>query len=233
MHRILIVGGLVGGLAATALFAGVGAPEPAQGDTAPARTVTVSGVGTVEAVPDEASFSFGVETEAPTAREASTENAAAMRRLIEALRAAGVGADDMQTQHVSVWPTGERGDTYQASNSVSVTTSVDRAGALVEIATRAGANTVNGPSLTRSESHELEAQALERALADARRKAEVLAAATGAEVGVVVRVVEGSSPQPYPEFAHRAALSAADAAPPIEPGKVPTTATLTVTFELQ
>lgn len=234
MKKILIVGGLVSGVAAAVLLAGVGAPEPAQGESGPfTRTVTVTGVGTVEARPDEASFSFGVDTEAATARDASNRNAEAMRRLIDALRAAGVGGDDMQTQHVSVWPTGERGDTYHASNSVSVTTSVERAGQLVDVATRAGATGVHGPSLTHSESHELEEQALERALAEARRKANVLAAAAGADVGLVVRLVEGSGPTPYPEHARMAAADAVANEAPIEAGKVPTTATLTVTFALQ
>src|SRR5687768_4982624 len=103
MRRIFIGGALAAGLGIAVLLAGVAAPEPAQGESGPAtRTVTVTGVGTVEARPDEASFSFGVETEGPSAREASADNAGVMRRLIDALRAAGVERDDMQTQHVSV-----------------------------------------------------------------------------------------------------------------------------------
>jgi uncharacterized protein YggE len=232
MKRIVVIGAIVAVVGAMALLAGVGAPEPAQGEEGPGvRTVTVNGVGTVEARPDEASFSFGIETKAGRADEASTQNAEAMRRLIAALKATGVDDDEIQTESVSVWPAGKPDGGYTASNSVRVSTSVARAGRLVQVATGAGANTVWGPSLTRSESHELEERALERALEDARRKAAALAAAAGADLGEVVRLVEGGGPQPYPEYGR--ALAAEDAAPPIEAGTIEQQATLTVTFALQ
>jgi uncharacterized protein YggE len=232
MKRIVVIGAIAAFVGAVALLAGVGAPEPAQGEEGPAtRTVTVSGVGKVEARPDEASFSFGIETKAESADEASAENAEAMRRLIAALKAAGVDDDEIQTENVSVWPVGEPEGGYTASNSVRVSTSVARAGQLVQVATGAGANTVWGPSLTRSASFELQEQALERALANARRKATALAEAAGADLGEVVRLVEGGGPHPYPEYGQ--ALAARDAAPPIEAGTIEQQATLTVTFALQ
>lgn len=235
MRKTLTIAALAAvGLAAAALT-GVGLPEQARGEEAASRTVTVTGIGTVEARPDEASFSFGVDTRAETAEAASDENAAAMRRLIDALKAAGVDGDDIQTQSVSVWPVADEQRThgYTASNSVQVTTTVADAGRLVEVATGAGATTVWGPSLSLGDSHELEEQALQRALDDARRKGGVLAAAAGAELGEVVKVVEGAGgPQPYAvELAARA--EAGDGAPPIEPGKLERSATLTVTFRLQ
>jgi uncharacterized protein YggE len=234
MKRILIVGAIAVAVGAAALLAGVGAPEPAHGEEGgPARTVTVNGTGTVTVRPDEASFSFGIETKAATAEEASDENAEAMRRLIAALKAAGVDEDDLQTEHVSVWPTGEReGGGYTASNSVRLSTSLERAGRLVELATGAGANTVWGPTLERSDSFELQEQALERALENARRKADALADAAGADLGEVIRLVEGGSAGPHPGY-ETLAMAPRDTAPPIEAGRVRKQATLTVTFELQ
>jgi uncharacterized protein len=233
MKKILAVAGLATGALVVAALAGVGLPEPAHGDAGITRTVTVNGTGTVEAKPDRAGFSFGVDSRAASARAASSENAAAMRRLIDALKEAGIDSDNIQTQQVSVWPaTDSDGHItgYTASGSVGVETSIARAGDIVDVASGAGATSVSGPSLTRSESKELEEQALQRALEDARRKARALAAASGAQLGEVVKIVEGGAAEPMP-YAERLSL-AKDAATPIEPGTVDTTAAVSVTFAM-
>jgi hypothetical protein len=232
MMKILAIAGLAAGALAVAALAGVGLPEAAHGDAGITRTITVNGTGTVKAKPDRAQFSFGVESRAATARAASAENAAALRRLIDALKEAGVDPDDLQTEQVSVWPAADSDGHvtgYTATGSVGVETSIGSAGAIVDVATTAGATSVSGPSLTRSESKDLEEQALERALADARGKAKALAAASGAQLGDVVKIVEGGAVEPVP---YARMELAKDAATPIEPGTVDTTAALSATFAM-
>ena len=229
MKKLLTIAGLAIAALAAAATAGIGLPEQAHGDAGAVRTITVTGEGSVRARPDEAAFSFGVQSHADTAREASRDNAAAMRRLIGALKDAGVRPAEIQTQDASVWPDGENGG-YTATGSVSVTTQIDDAGGVVDAATAAGANTMWGPGLTRSETDSLEKQALERALADARRKASALARAAGGQLGGVAKMVEGGAVEPV--YAN-ARLIAKDAATPIAAGRVETTASLTVTFEMR
>ena len=92
-------------LAVVALTGALGpSPDPASAQAADPSTdsVTVNGVGTVKSVPDEANFSFGVETRANTAQAAIAANAAQMEKLIAALRKAG--AREIATQWVSVYP---------------------------------------------------------------------------------------------------------------------------------
>jgi hypothetical protein len=233
MKKILAVAGLAAGALAVAALAGVGLPEQAHGDAGITRTITVTGNGVVKAKPDRAGFSFGVESRAATARQASADNARAMRRLIDALKAAGVAEDDIQTQQVSVWPQTDGDghiDGFTATGSVSAETSIAEAGALVDAATEAGANSVAGPSLTLSDSHALEARALKQAVADARRKAEALADASNANLSQVVKVVEGVGAEPMPLY--DTAVRAEKAGAPIEPGTVDTTASVTVTFQM-
>src|SRR4051794_18821476 len=118
---IVITAVAAAGLAAVA-FAGVGLPSAAHGDAGITRTITVNGTGTVKVTPDRAGFSFGVDSRAATAREASADNAGAMQRLIAALKGAGIAADNIQTDQVSVWPSTD-GDGkvtgYTATGSVS------------------------------------------------------------------------------------------------------------------
>ena len=234
MQKLLLIAvAAVAGLVAVAL-AGVGRPEPARGADPPTgRSITVVGTGTVKTIPDRAAFTFGVESRADTAQDALAANSSAMRRLLGELRKAGLGGDDLQTQSVSVWPRSEDGKAivgYTASNSVMATVDVADAGDVVAAATAAGANQVWGPQLAPSDQKALYRQALEGAVADARAKAKALADAAGVSVGRVMRVVEqGSQPEPYAY--ERATLAATDA-PPIEPGKVETAASTTVTFEV-
>jgi uncharacterized protein len=219
-----------------AALAGIGRPEAAESASdEPREGITVTGVGRVSTVPNEAEFSLGVTAKGQTARAALTENAERMRRLIEALKLAGVAARDIQTRDVSVgsdYDADGRSDQFVASNTVSVLIrDLDTAGAVLDAATRAGANNVYGPSLTRSNRDGLERRALEDAVANARKRAEAVAAAGGVNLGAVIAMSE--SPQVVgPELAYRAADSAASSVP-IEKGTQEIQATVSVTFAIE
>lgn len=230
--RIAIV--VLLGAAAVAL-AGVGRPESAGGADKPAGGITVIGTGKVKAVPDEADFSLGVQSEGRTAREALAANSERMKRVLAALRAAGVAKEDIQTQDLSVSPSYEdQGEIsgYTTSNSVAVRIrNLARAGAILDAATNAGANNVYGPSLSRSDRDELQAKALRSAVADARAKAETLAAAAAVQLGSVTAIEEESDGGYEPYFTP--ALSSARAVDtPIERGTQEIQAKVTVTFAI-
>jgi uncharacterized protein YggE len=221
---------------AAAAFAGVGRPDRAGGASAQSGGITVNGVGTVDSVPDEAEMSFGVQTEGATSRQALARNSAQMERVLAALEAAGIADKHVQTQDVSVWPRydmeGETTDGYTARNSVRVTIhDLDQAGAVIEAATRAGANEVSGPLLSSSAREQLEAKALEAAVADARKKAEALAKAAGVGLGRVTAMVEGGSTPGPVVFEAAASRSLKDV--PIQPGQEEVQATVTVTFAIE
>jgi uncharacterized protein len=230
--HIAIAALLVFGVAA---LAGIGRPEAAGGASdEPKDGITVTGTGHVSAVPDEAEFSLGVTTKGQTARAALSANSAQMQQLIEALKAAGVEERDIKTQDVSVGASyeadGKEGG-YSARNSLSVrVTDLDRAPTILDAASRAGANEVYGPNLSRSGREGLEARALKDAVANARARADTLADAAGVSLGDVTAIAESSAPdgQPYQVMAERAA----DSSVPIERGREEITASVTVTFAI-
>jgi hypothetical protein len=226
------------GVVGAALFAGIGRPEEARSVApapAPRSGITTSGTGTVESVPDHAAFSFGVESQGRTAKEALDANAAEMRRVIGALREAGVDVRDLRTQGVYLTSRySNEGQTvvgYTATNTVGAEIDdLAESGDVVDAAVGAGANQVSGPSLSREDRDGLERDALRRAVADARAKAQVLADAAGVSLGSAVSVVEGAPSQPpipYDAYAMRA-----DAGTPVQPGTEKIEATVTVTFSL-
>lgn len=218
---------------AAAAVVGIGRPEAAGSASDVQREgITVTGVGRVDAVPDEAEFTLGVTTKGGTAREALAANSAEMRQLIAAVKAAGVKERDIKTQDVSVGPNydGAPDPTgYAAHNSVSVRIhDLDRAGTVLDAASRAGADDIYGPALTRSDREGLEAKALENAVTNARKRASTLAEAAGKSLGEVTAIVE-SRQEPGPIYAMSERLAATPKAP-IEPGTEEITASVTVTF---
>jgi uncharacterized protein len=231
--KLARIGVAVAALAALAAFVGVGLPEGAQGTSdATTHGITVSGNGKVTTVPDRAQFCFDVENHADTADAASAANAAGMQKVIDALRDAGVASKDMQTVNLSVSPLynddGSKVLGYVATNSVCATTKVADAGSIVDTGLGAGADRVSGPTLTKADTDTLYADALRAAVADARARAEVLAAAAGVTLGQVIsmaEVSESSGPIPY-------ALTDARASAPIEPGTQDIEADVTVTFAI-
>lgn len=230
--KITVAALLVLGLAA---LAGVGRPEAA-GGAAPDKNggITVTGNGEIRTTPDRASLTFGLQTHGATAAEVQAAHAAQVKRLIAALKAAGVAAKDLKTEQFDVSPRydpdkvdAQRG--YSANSSVSVSNQpLDRASRLGEVGIAAGADSVSGPSLSVADPDSGYDRALERAVADAREKAKVLATAAGVSLGEVTAIVEGSSPEPY----YAAEMRTLDAKMPIEPGSEQVTATVTVTFAL-
>jgi hypothetical protein len=233
MKRLLLV--TAAGLTVVALAGAVGLPDLAGAqDAAPAEdSITVSGVGSVDAVPNEAKMSFGAETRRPTAQAAVAANADAMRKILNALRQAG--GRELTTQWVSVYPyTDETGTVngYVASNNVSAVSDVGDAPALIDAGAEAGANQISGPGLSSSNADALYRQALAKAVDDARLNAEVLAKAAGRSLGTITAIVEGGgASQPIPLY--REAAQATDSSTPIVPGERATSATVSVTFSLR
>jgi hypothetical protein len=232
MNRFRTILLLAGVLLVAAAIAGVAQPHLGRSATpSTGSTITVTGDGTVDATPNQASFNFGVTTNGLTAEEALSRNASQARAIIAALKRAGIDSSDIQTTQVSLWPqtssNGTRITGYQASNSVQVTAALGKSGSLVDAAVRAGANNVEGPSLDTADKASLYNQALKEALDTAKRKAQAIANATGLTLGAALRVREGGSPTP---IVYGEALQARDTAVPIQAGTQKIQASVTVTY---
>jgi uncharacterized protein len=219
---------------AIAAFAGV--VQPSGAHSAPADTssggITVLGTASANLIPNRASFAFGTVSQAATATAALTASSQSVARVIAALKRLGVAQADIQTADVSLSPrTNDNGDEivgYTASNTVTATVrKIGDAGDVVDAAVGAGANQVSGPNLLASDQDAAYRNALERAVADARAKAETLATASSSTLGKITAIVEGGGAIPMP-----VAVGAKDSSLPIEPGTQKIEATVSVTFAL-
>lgn len=225
---------LLAAIAVSAVVLAGGADAATAPSAASTNTVSVTGTGSVTAVPDQASFDFTVTTKAATAAAALTKNGTDVRAVIAAVKGAGVDAANIQTEQVSLDPVmssdGNSITGFTASDTISVTKlSIAKAGGIVDAAVGAGATSVSGPSLTISSQDALYNQALEAAVAQAKSKAQALADAAGETLGAIVAIDENGGSAPIP-FAKSATDSAGST--PIEAGTQEIQATVSVTFAM-
>ena len=216
----------------TALVAALASAAIADTD----RTITVTGEGIVQALPDQATISLGVTTTDETAVAALAANSAAVAEVIAELKAAGVGEGDLQTSNLSLNPNWSNYDSsssgaisgYTASNLLSVRVrDLEALGSILDAAVSDGANTMNGIAFGLADPAPVMNAARAKAVADATARATVLITAAGGTLGPIVSITEGGVfAGPGPMF--REAASAV----PIESGEVGMTASVTVTFEI-
>ncbi len=228
--------GLVAGLAIAIALPTIAQESPSPGTDPPDRTVSTNGTAIVRSAPDEALLTLGVRTDADTAEQAMNANAQQMSEVIAALLDAGLDRDDLATASISLYPrwndTGSSVDGFTAENQVTATIrDLDRVGAIIDRGVAAGANLTSGITFQVSDQNAAAEQALAEAVADARRKAEILAAAGGAELGTVVTITEVSSSVPPPIFYGEERL-AADAATPVLPPTLESAVSVNVVWAL-
>lgn len=207
---------------------------------APTPTITVTGEATVQATPDMATISLGVTTQGATGAEAMTANNAALAKVIERLKGAGIEDKDLQTQNLSLNPNWSNYDSssgqvqtitgYTASNILSVRVrDLGKLGSVLDAAVGDGANTLNGLSFDLSQPRPAQDEARKSATKDARARAELLATAAGVKLGRVLSISEnqgygGGMPVMYE--------AKADSAVPVQAGQVGMSAQVSITFEI-
>jgi uncharacterized protein YggE len=219
------------GEAGTATTAGSGADAT--------NTVTASGAGTAQAVPDTAEMSFGVTTMSADAKSALDEASKVAEQIASALKKQGIAGEDIQTQDVSVYPQtvdqdGKQVITgYQASLSVSAKVrDIAKLGEVISAANAAGANQIYGPTFTIADPAPARAEAIDEAVADARKTAEAMAEAAGKSVGDVLSM-SSSDAGSFPMAFGAAEATGAARDVPIEPGQLDISANVLVVFELK
>ena len=159
--------------------------------------LTVSGSGTVLVESDLAVVTVGVReasTDVLVAQSTVNEKIAAIK---QALLDAGAKESEINTDSINIYANYDYSDNtevivgYTANNTLSVrTTDIDNVGALIDAAFAAGANTLDNVQFTVQDDSEAREQALTKAVEDARRKAEVLAAAVGLQIASIESIAE-------------------------------------------
>ena len=186
-------------VAAAALLA-----TPAVAQPVPPAAISVTGEASVSVPPDLAQVDGGVTSDGKTAREASDANNAAMGKVLLALKGAGIDEKDYQTSQLSLQPQyapNRSGPSpivgYRASNRVTIRVrDMTKVANVIDVLVGAGANEVGGINFMVSQASKLLDDAREKAVADARRKADIYAKAAGVTLGEPLSISEEGSSVP-------------------------------------
>jgi uncharacterized protein YggE len=206
------------------------------------RLISLSGHGEVRRVPDLATVTTGVLSQAATAAEALAANTKAMNALFAALKDAGIENKDVQTSNFMVQPRYNFQDGkapelvgYDVSNNVTVRVrKIAELGAILDKVVQAGSNQINGIGFEVSEPEAALDEARKLATVDATRKAKLYAEAMGVTLGPVTSISEGGGYQPPMPMARAGAMMADAAAPvPVAAGEQALSIDVNITWEIR
>lgn len=208
-----------------------------------APVVTVAASESIEAAPDVAIVGAGVSTLAPTAVAALQQNSAKMTRVIAAVRAAGVADRDIQTRGIAINAEytyandAQQFRGYRASNTVTIRSrDIAGLGRFLDALVVAGGNQIEGPSFTIDKPEPLITQARAKAFAAAQASADALARAAGYRRARLLAASEANTRSYQGNLRVmqvREASAQSAAPPPVAPGEVSTSVTMTGTYRLE
>lgn len=223
-------------LSAAAFGAALMAAAPVLAEGRP--VITANGEANISRAPDMATISIGVTTVAESAGDALKQNSADMEKVIARLKTSGVAEGDMQTSGLSVNPNwsnsysssgAQKIDGFTAMNYLTVgIRDLDKLGDVLDAVVADGANTLNGVNFSLIDPRPALDEARKEAVADARARAELLAAASGVKLGDLVSITDGGgfAGGPAPMFK-------ADAASvPVQRGEVSYQANVSITWKI-
>ncbi|OGG58585.1 hypothetical protein A2765_02590 [Candidatus Kaiserbacteria bacterium RIFCSPHIGHO2_01_FULL_56_24] len=217
------------------------------------NTISVSGQGEVFAVPDTGEFSVSVHEDAETVAEAQDEATAKINAIIAYLKGAGVEEKDIKTTNYNVNPKYEYSQAvctnsycppsnqklvgFEVFQTLQVKVrDTKKAGELLSGVGGKGASEVSGLSFTTDDDNKLKSDAREKAIADAKGKADELAKQLGVSLVRVVGFSEDSGGYPAPYYSKTMAMDSAGGAatpPQLPTGENKITSNVNITYEIR
>ncbi|MDP2708996.1 MAG: SIMPL domain-containing protein [bacterium] len=206
------------------------------------HSISIVGEGKVTAVPDVAKIQLGYTAEKPTVAAAQKDNSDKMNAMIEKLKKDfKIESKDIQTVNYYIAPQYNydngrqtlRG--YQVSQNLNVKLrNMDNVSKVIEAAGSIGLNQVGNLTFDIDEPEKIRQEAREKALAQAKSKAETLAGVVGVKLGKVISFSESSNDgaqPPMPYYAEKA-IGIGGGGPIVEAGSSEITVIATVEYEI-
>lgn len=245
----IVLAACLAGAAVPAQDQPVQPPKPERGPIVP--QLTVRGEAQLERPADQLHLHLGVATNATEAAQAIQDNSRAMDSIIAAIQKLGLGKGEFETGRFNVQPQyaprprqpepdwRPRIVGYQVTNTLHIKTKkLELAGDLIQASTDAGANSVESIYFDLADQRKHRAEAIEEATKNAVADANVLAKASNQKLVRVlsINLDNAFAPPPVPQYdmVRRGGAAAAEmvAAPPIAPGEITITASVTMVYEI-
>lgn len=218
-------------------------PVFAQAPPVPSQpTIVTRGQAIVTARPDRAFVTIAAESRSKISADAQKLNAAVMSAVLQRLEQAGVPKDAIRTTGYDLHPEFDYANgrqtfrNYLARNTVEVRLDdIDRVGIVIDAAGAGGATTISGIRFDLRNRAALERDALRQAVADARGRADALAAGANVAIDRVLRIEEEGAPfePPRPMMRMQADSAAGMVPTPVEPSTIEIHARVTLTVAVR
>lgn len=218
--------------------------------TSKSDAFSVTGEGKVEVKPDTATVRLGVVARANTEESAKNLLNTNINKVISSIKALGVAEDKIKTENFNIYPEyntvrpvpagAEPVDQntisgYTANTNISVTVdTAELANQIVDAGVSNGANQVGGVDFQVKDKTAALNEARQKAVEDAKKKAEDAARIAGFRLGKIVNYSEGGGGD-YPRLmVGESAMDKAGGAPTqIEPGTNEIMVTVTLSYEIK
>lgn len=209
------------------------------------QEITISGQGKVYAKPDVALISLGLKTEGQEIQKITQENTTVMNKIIKEVKDLGVEEKDIQTTLYSITPQynwTERGGSvftgYAVEQNIQVKIrNFDKIGDILSVGANNKANNVGGLQFSVDNTDAVQAEARQKAIDEAKTKAQTLASQAGLRIAKLLNISEGyvAAPQPLYEKAMGGATpSSMDSVrADVQPGQLEFNSTITLTYRLK
>lgn len=193
-------------------------------------SIAVAGRGEVKVSPDRATIQISVQTRAATAAAAAAENANKQQAVLTALKALGLGNDQLSTINYNVFPEQRYQEgkepvivAYNVTNTIlAEVRKLTQVGPVIDAALSRGANMITSLQFYASNTEAARRAAIATAIERARADAEAAARAARGTLGTLLEVNVGaySPPPPRPMMMMKEAGGrAAQADTPINAGE--------------
>lgn len=207
--------------------------------TTKSTTFDVTGEGKVNVSPDIAIINVGVVAKGDSAKLAQEELNKNINKVSDAVKKLGVESKDIQTANYNINPAYEYNasptkiTSYNASTSLAIKVrKIDQANAVLDVSIANGANSIGGINFTIDDRSRLENQAREKAVAEAKKKAEDAAKIAGFKLGRIVNYSEGNTGVPIPIMYGSAQKADVSTPTQVEPGSQDITITVTLSYDI-
>ena len=229
------------GMAALGVVMSLLPPTVAAAQAPQPDVVVVTGEGLVKAAPDQAWVTLVVETRSRNSKDAQSQTSQTMTAVQQKLAAGGIPKDAIRTMSVDLsidaeWVNGRQVPKgYVSRNAIEVRIDdVAKVGEVMDVAVASGVSAVQGVRFDLKQRESLEREALKRATADARQRAEAAAAGAGRALDRVIRVEEpGTRPMPPQPMMMMRQAAAEQAQTPIIAGEIEIRASVMLTATLK
>jgi uncharacterized protein YggE len=220
--------------------------QSASSNDSPVPTLTVRGSGEVAAAPDQALVQLGVTAQSGRATDAQQQVNRIVGAILKAIEATGISREDISTTELTLGPVYERTNPssagqanfprivgYLATNVVRIEIhAINKIGDVIDAGIGAGANRLEGLSFGLKDDTLFRKKALQKAVLNAREKAEAIAEALNLRLVRILAITEEGIQTLRPQFRVQRMVSAAAESTPVEPGRIQVGASVVLDYQI-